>query len=212
MKIFLCGQKSFGKAVLSRLLSDGHQVVGVAVPPPVKYYDKLHALAAKERVPVIIHADRLLSTDVPEGTDLIVAAHAHHFISAKTRARARLGAIGFHPSLLPRHRGRDAVRWTVAMRDPVAGATIYWLDEVVDGGPVLSQRFAHVAQGWSYHDLWRELFSLGVDMVSEAVAAVARGGAPSEPQDERFTTWEPSFQAPRLHRPEAPQLPGSESE
>lgn len=173
----------------------------------MKYYDKLHGLAVKERVPVI-DAEKLTSADVPDGVDLIVAAHAHHFISERTRGRARFGAIGFHPSLLPRHRGREAVRWTVAMRDPVAGATVYWLDEKTDGGPVLAQRFVHVGRGWDYHDLWRVLFPIGIDMVSEAVAAVASGRAPACPQDEAFATWEPSFDVPRLRRPELVQICG----
>lgn len=206
MRIFICGQKSFGRAVLARLLEDGHEIVGVAVPPQEKYYDKMQGLAIKQGIETIVNADRLVSKDIPAGTDLIVAAHAHHFISAQTRSKAKHGAIGFHPSLLPRHRGRDAVRWTVAMKDPVAGGTVYILDEVTDGGPVLMQRFIHVDPKWNHHDLWRELFPMGVDMLSTACKILESGAPDTTDQDDRFATWEPSFDAPRLFRPELVRL------
>lgn len=206
MNIFLCGQKSFGREVFKQLIADGHRIVGVAIPPQEKYYDKLHGIAVKERISVIINADKLISSDIPPSTDVIVAAHAHHFISQKTRGKAKLGAIGFHPSLLPRHRGRDSVRWTIAFKDSVAGGTIYWLDEKTDGGPIFAQRFIFVNPKWNYHELWQKLFPLGVEMISESCLKIARGDRTAIPQAEEFATWEPAFDTPRLFRPELIQL------
>ncbi len=57
------------------------------------------------------------------GTDLIVTAHSHARISKEALAAARLGGIGYHPSLLPRHRGIAAVEWTIKEGDPIAGGT-----------------------------------------------------------------------------------------
>jgi len=202
VKIFLFGQRSFGAAVLRRLIDDGHTITGIAVPEPGQYYDKVHVLAVKEKLPV--HpAEKIISTDIPECTELIIAAHSHHFISEKAIARARYGGIGYHPSALPRHRGRDAVRWTVAMRDPITAGTVYWLDSVVDGGDILFQQFIHVLPTEDHHALWRRLFDLGVRMISGAVEAVEKGNAPRRPQNMAYATWEPPFDGnARLHRPE----------
>ena len=41
MKIFICGQRSFGKAVLKRLYEDGHEITGVAPPPQKRLKDKM---------------------------------------------------------------------------------------------------------------------------------------------------------------------------
>ena len=49
-------------------------------------------------------------------------------------AAARLGGIGYHPSLLPRHRGIAAVEWTIREGDPIAGGTVYHLAERMDAG------------------------------------------------------------------------------
>jgi methionyl-tRNA formyltransferase len=176
MKIFFFGQKSFGAAVLKRLIADGHAITGVAVPEPGQYYDRVHVLTVKENL-WVLPVEKIASTDIPKDTELIVAAHSHHFISTKALDRVTHGGIGYHPSALPRHRGRDAVRWTVAMRDPITAGTVYWLDNRVDGGDILAQRFIHVSPAEDYHALWRRLFDLGVDMLSAAVSAVATGHA-----------------------------------
>ncbi len=208
MNIFLTGQKSFGRAVFKALLEDGHKIVGVAPPPPEKYYDKLHGIALRYRVPIVCEAKYLTSEHIPDGTDLIVSAHSHWYVSDRAVEKARMGGIGFHPSLLPRHRGRDAVRWTVACGDPITGGTVYWLDKVVDGGPVLLQRHTFVNRAWDHHELWKHLFPMGVQMVRDAVAMLERGEIVKEEQNPAYATWEPPFDvSARLFRPELFQLP-----
>ncbi len=200
MNIFLCGQRSFGAAVLDELLVRGHNIVGVSPAPRGEKKDKLEVEAIRKRVPVISDGEKLSFLDIPEETDLIVAAHAHWIISTRALARSRLGGIGFHPSLLPLHRGRDAVRWAVHMGDRVTGCSVYWLSDKCDGGDIILQRPVFIIPGETYHELWERMFPVGVDMLCDAVDAIERGTAASDPQDERCATWEPSFDRPRLLR------------
>lgn len=202
MNIFLCCQRSFGKAVLIELYNRGHNIVGVAPPPQEKYFDKVVGAAMIRDIPCVSDMDKLTSADIPDGTDLIVAAHSHWFISDKVIEKARYGGIGFHPSLLPRHRGQDAVRWAVAMGDAITGATVYWLNSKVDGGDILMQTPVFIDKSWSYSDLWKEIFPVGVQTLCDSVDLINRGEADRTPQDERFATWEPSFTVTRLKRNE----------
>ena len=206
MNIFICGQRSFGKAVLVALHERGHNIVGVAPPPQDKYYDKITGSAMKRGIPVISDCEKLVSSQIPDGTELVVAAHSHWYISQKVIEKAGFGAIGFHPSLLPRHRGQDAVRWAVAMGDAITGGTVYWLNDKVDGGDILLQTPVFIARDWNFHQLWKEIFPLGVELLCRAVDMVAKGTAPRIPQDERFATWEPAWEARRLPRNELPRL------
>lgn len=202
MNIFLCCQRSFGKAVLIELHNRGHNIVGVAPPPQEKYFDKVVGAAMIRGIPCVSDMDKLTSADIPDNTDLIVAAHSHWFISEKVIEKARYGGIGFHPSLLPRHRGQDAVRWAVAMGDAITGASVYWLNNKVDGGDILMQKPVFIDRSWSYNDLWKEIFPMGVQMLCDSVDLIDRGEADRIPQDERFATWEPSFTVTRLKRNE----------
>lgn len=208
IKLFISGQKSFGAAALRLALEMGHEVLGVAAPLERAdgRPDNLRLEAELRRVPVIDSRD-LRETTLPTGAELILCAHSHAFVGRKTRRKASLGALGFHPSLLPLHRGRDAVKWTVKMRDRIAGGSVFWLTDRVDAGPLAAQDWCWVRPEWSASDLWRkELFPMGLRLIAQALTDIEGGRLVRIPQDEALATWEPALDPPRLSRPELPEL------
>lgn len=205
MRLLLCGQRSFGAAVFDRLRGDGHELVAVA--SPLEHDGRPDPLTARAVAYSLPWTERLEAAGVPAGVDLVVAAHSHAFVSQAALRRTRLGGVGYHPSLLPRHRGRDAVTWTIKMRDAVAGGTVYWLTDRVDGGPIAAQRHVLVRPRDDASSLWgRELFPLGVELLAGVVAELARGRLVAYPQDEACATWEPSIGRPPLYRPDLLRL------
>ena len=204
LRVILCGQRSFGAAVFDMLRTLCRvEIVAVYAPPG----DKLAGRAGVYGYPVV-RAGTLRSGTMPQDCDLLIAAHSHDFVSRAVRNRLRIGAIGYHPSLLPLHRGRDAVLWTVKMGDRVAGGTVFWLTDTVDGGPIAAQECCLVHPDDTAHSLWRrDLFPMGVRLLQRTVEAVLQGRLVMIDQDPALATWEPSFSgAPRLFRPELPQL------
>lgn len=201
MKILLCGQKRFGRDTFHLVHKLGHEVVAVACP--VSGSDRLWIACQNAGVP-IIPAGTLTAATMPDGIDLIIAAHSHDFIGRKTRFKAALGAIGYHPSLLPLHRGRDAVRWAVRMRDRVTGGTVYWFNDTVDGGPIAAQDWCFIQPGDDALTLWsRDLAPMGLRLFAKALGDIAAGKLVKVPQEPDLATWEPSMDgAPRLHRPD----------
>lgn len=194
------GQRSFAAAVASAAASAGHRVLAVSAPGPL---DQLALWAARHGIPDLGPAPPAAA--VPR-SDVLVSAHSHAFIGARTRATATY-AVGYHPSLLPRHRGRDAVRWTVHMGDAITGGTVYHLTGSVDGGPVAAQEHLHVLPDDDHHTLWARLFPLGVRLITAVLADADAGAVAWAPQDERAATWEPSWERPRMPRPELLELP-----
>jgi methionyl-tRNA formyltransferase len=213
MRIYLCGQKAFGAAVFKMCAEEGHELVGVSAPlasgnDPGKP-DRLRFAAEASAVP-LLPAGMLSADNLPEGIDVIVAAHSHDFIGRKTRNKTKLGAVGYHPSLLPRHRGRDAVRWTVKMGDVLTGGTIYWLTDNIDAGPIAAQDWCWIRPGTTTEELWRnQLFDLGVELFREVLRDLEEGTIVAVPQDEDLATWEPSWSRPPLRRPDLLMLGGT---
>ena len=204
IRVILCGQRSFGAAIFD-MVREIPEIELAAVYAPAG--DRLHGRASVYGAPVRT-AGTLRSETMPADCDLLIAAHSHDFVSRAVRNRLRLGAIGYHPSLLPLHRGRDAVQWTIKMRDPIAGGTVFWLSDTVDGGPVAAQDWCFVRPDDDAHSLWRrELFPMGVALIGRVVADILRGRLVMRDQDPALATWEPSIAgAPRLYRPELPQI------
>lgn len=204
MRVYLCGQKAFGAAALQLLLDMGQEVLGVSAPPESTHgrADRLWGLATDQRLP-LMPAGTLRAETLPDGVDLIVAAHSHDFIGRRTRTRAKLGAIGYHPSLLPLHRGRDAIRWTIRMGEKIAGGSVYWLTDTVDGGPIAAQDWCFVRPGDTAQDLWRrDLQPMGLRLLRRTIGDIERGVLVQVPQDAALATWEPAIEQPPLFRPD----------
>jgi len=130
---------------------------------------------------------------IVEGTDLIIAAHTHARVSDEALARSRLGGIGYHPSLLPRHRGIAAVEWTILEGDPIAGGSVYHLADGWDAGAIAAQDWCFVAKGETARELWeRALAPMGLALLSKVVHfARLQGHVPARAQDPRFATRAP---------------------
>jgi methionyl-tRNA formyltransferase len=188
MRVAIVGQKSFGAAVLERL-SSIVEVAWVHVPTTPQE-DKLGALAREMQIASVYEVGVGPASQV----DLIINAHGHDKIPARVIEATTHGAIGYHPSLLPRHRGRSAIEWTIEMRDPIAGGTVYQLTDGYDTGPLLSTAWCHVDPEWDASTLWRErLFPMGVDLLDSVVRVIAaqEGITWGQEQDDTFATYEP---------------------
>jgi len=192
MKCTLVGSRYFGALVFEALRKDGVEIPNVVVPAA----DDRLALAAQAagiEIIVLENPKFVPAHAIAEGTDLVVAAHTHARVSNEALARARLGGIGYHPSLLPRHRGIAAVEWTILEGDPIAGGSVYHLADGWDAGALAAQDWCFVAKGETARELWdRALAPMGLELLTRVVRHAGQHGAlPAFPQDERFATKAP---------------------
>ena len=193
MRIALIGSRWFG-AQMFRILSERRHEIFVL---GLEAEDQLATAAAQAGAPLVLLGGprRVFPQDMPDDLDLIVAAHAHSFITAEARAKARRAAIGYHPSLLPRHRGIAAVEWTIKCRDPIAGGSVYHLSDGMDEGPVAAQDWCFVYPDDDAGSLWRRaLAPMGLRLLAKVVDDVdARGFADAKEQDPKAVTYAPAL-------------------
>ena len=199
MRITLVGSRHFGVTTLNMLRERGVDIARVVVHDGE---DRLAGAAKAAEVEVVVQADPRLVTaaEIAPDTDLIVTAHSHARVSREALHAARLGGIGYHPSLLPRHRGLAAVEWTIKEGDPIAGGSVYHLADRMDAGAIAAQDWVFVRKGETARELWeRALAPLGQKLLGEVIDyAKAHKALPAKPQDEQFATQAPSL-SPAQH-------------
>lgn len=193
MKCALVGSRFFGAQVFETLRKEkGIEFTSVVAPTED---DRLAQAARAAGVPLhILENPRFVPGEaIAEGTDIILAAHTHARVSDEALARARLGGIGYHPSLLPRHRGIAAVEWTILEGDPIAGGSIYHLADGWDAGAVAAQDWCFVEKGETARELWeRALAPMGLQLLSKVIHHAAEHSVlPAFQQDARFATKAP---------------------
>src|SRR5215813_9721880 len=194
MRITLVGSRHFGVTTLNMLRERGVDIARVVVHDPE---DRLVGSAMAAGIEVVVQANPKLVTasEIAPDTDLIVTAHSHARVSKEALAASRLGGIGYHPSLLPRHRGKAAVEWTIKEGDPIAGGTIYHLADRMDAGAIAAQDWCFVRKGETARELWeRALAPMGLKLLAYVIDyAKTHNNLPAKPQDEQFATKAPSL-------------------
>jgi methionyl-tRNA formyltransferase len=194
LRITLVGSRHFGVTTLEMLRTRDVKVQRVVVADGE---DRLATSARAAGIEVVVQADPKLvvAKEIAPGTDLIVTAHSHARVAKEALSATRLGGIGYHPSLLPRHRGIAAVEWTIREGDPIAGGTIYHLADRMDAGAIAAQEWCFVKKGETARELWeRALAPLGQKLMADVIDyAVAHGSVPAKPQDEQFATRAPQI-------------------
>src|SRR6476646_2734127 len=194
MRITLVGSRHFGVTTFNMLREHGVEIARIVVHDAE---DRLAAAAKAAGIEVVVQGDAKFVTaaEIAANTDLIVTAHSHARITRKALATTTLGGIGYHPTLLPRHRGIAAIEWTIKEGDPIAGGTIYHLADRMDAGAIAAQEWVFVKKGETARELWeRALAPLGQKLLGEVIDyAKAHKSLPAKPQDEQFATHAPNL-------------------
>ena len=193
MRITLVGSRHFGVTTFTMLREHGVEIARIVVHDNE---DRLAAAARAAGVEVVVQADaRFVSAaEIAPDCDLIVTAHSHARVTREALATSKLGGIGYHPSLLPRHRGIAAVEWTIKEGDPIAGGTVYHLADRMDAGAIAAQEWVFVKKGETARELWeRALAPLGQKLLTDVIFhARTHNNLPATPQEE-FATQAPSL-------------------
>ena len=80
--------------------------------------------------------------------------------------------LNIHPSLLPAFPGLDAQRQALEHGAKVSGCTVHFVDETLDGGPIIAQRAVPVLEGDTVDSLSARILEQEHRLYPEAVALV----------------------------------------
>lgn len=103
-------------------------------------------------------------------------------------ALASAGAVGFHPTVLPKGRGRAPVAWTILLQQPAA-ANLFFLAEEADAGDIIEQRIVEVRPDDYAQDLISRTNEVLEQMVVDLSPAIRSGTLPRRPQNHAEATW-----------------------
>ncbi len=107
--------------------------------------------------------------------DLYVLSAYGHILSKDVLDVTRIGGINIHPSLLPKYRGAAPIQRAIMADEEKTGITIFFMDEKVDHGDVLAQRWIPIEKDDTYGSLSKRLARLGADMIVETIRIVEAG-------------------------------------
>jgi len=117
------------------------------------------------------------------GADVFVVVAYGYILSRELLAAPRLGCINVHGSLLPDYRGASPVACAILDGVSGTGVTTMWLDEGIDTGDIILQRYVPIDPEETAGELSDRLAHEGAGLLVETLRAVEAGTAPRIPQD-----------------------------
>ncbi len=144
MEVVIFGQKWLASQVLELCQRQGYKVIG-AVTNSGSFANTANRL----NIPIFV------MNEAPKA-DLALAAHCHDYIPPKVLSRYGKGVIGYHPSILPDYKGKNAVEDAIKNRETITGGSLYYLDEGLDTGDIILQDWCMIHPHDTPSALWRE--------------------------------------------------------
>jgi phosphoribosylglycinamide formyltransferase-1 len=109
------------------------------------------------------------------GVELVVMAGFDRIVTGALLSRFADRVVNIHPALLPAFRGADAQAQTAEHGVTIAGATVHFVDEHVDHGPILIQGAVPVAPGEDRDTIQRRILAVEHRIYPEALRLIAAG-------------------------------------
>ncbi|HZB47317.1 MAG TPA: phosphoribosylglycinamide formyltransferase [Pyrinomonadaceae bacterium] len=121
------------------------------------------------------HETEIIARLRERGVTLVCLAGYMRLLSPCFVEAFRGAILNIHPSLLPAFPGLDAQRQAVEHGVRVSGCTVHFVDETLDGGPVIAQRVVQVHDDDTPATLAARILREEHEAYPEALAVVVRG-------------------------------------
>lgn len=199
MNVALMGSVSSSWYALDALVRGGVEITGVlgvdeSRARHVSDYRCLRERAGDAGIPFHSFA-KVSEPDVEKfllnrAPDLLWVIGLSQLVPDRLMAIARIGGVGFHPTMLPEGRGRAPVAWTI-LRGARAAANLFFLTDEPDAGDIIIQREVPVRPDDYSEDLIERTNRVLADAVLELAPRIRAGDVPRTPQDHSKASYYP---------------------
>lgn len=194
MRICIAATPSVAVPTLDALLASGHQIVSVITRPdaPAGRGRNLKSSAVSDWASLNkVQLHKPESSDeislLVAQCDLVVTIGFGVLLPETVLDIPKFGFINLHFSLLPRWRGAAPVQRALEAGDSTTGVTVFKLDAGMDTGPIYTSLPFDISPTTNTADLLKNLASLGVQAVLDAISLIESGQSPKVQSSEDAT-------------------------
>jgi phosphoribosylglycinamide formyltransferase-1 len=122
------------------------------------------------------HDREIIASLQEQRVDFVCLAGYMRLLSPSFIEAFRNRILNIHPSLLPCFPGLDAQRQALAHGVKWSGCTVHFVDETLDGGPIIAQRIVPVLDGDTEESLSSRILVEEHQLYPEALNFIVNGG------------------------------------
>lgn len=118
------------------------------------------------------------------GADIHVSMSFDQILQPEIIELAPEGFINCHAGALPFYRGRNVLNWVLINGEDRFGVTVHFMDQSIDTGDIITQKFADITEADDYASLLDKATELCAETLYDALLQIRTGEADPTPQRE----------------------------
>lgn len=190
-RIVFAGAAHEAAPALRALLDSPCEIAAVVTQPlfqamRVSGFVDLAPIARRYGIPVLrttdINSPEMVQAIRALAPDLLVIIGWSRLIGRELLSVPPRGCVGCHASLLPAHRGRAPVNWSIIRGETFTGNTLMMLGEGADTGGILDQRVIPIGPDDTCGTVYDKVGAAGADMLRSRLPDLLAGTAEARPQ------------------------------
>ncbi len=150
-------------------------------PTPVKKW------ALEKNIPVFTNISE--AEAIAKENEIFLVASYGKILPRKILDIPKYGVLNIHPSLLPKYRGPSPIQSAILNGDKETGITIMLMDEKVDHGPIISQKYFLIRENMDYEEMEKTLAFLGAEEFMEIAPKYILGQITPIPQNHQEASY-----------------------
>ena len=159
-------------AEIALVVSDKPQAAGIELAAARGLQTRIIERAGRSREE---HDRETVAALRENGVELVCLAGYMRLLSPYFIEAYRNRILNIHPSLLPAFPGLDAHGQALAAGVSSSGCTVHFVDETLDGGPIIAQRTVPVLTGDTEDSLSTRILEQEHQLYAEAVGLIVAG-------------------------------------
>jgi methionyl-tRNA formyltransferase len=182
MRIVFIGSVRFSAEAMQQLVEMSVDVVGVCTKQDSVFnadHVDLRSICEVNEIPWIysdnINSAHTLSWIRKLKPDVIFCFGWSQIIKDELLGIPLLGVIGFHPTALPKNRGRHPLVWTLVLGLKETASTFFFMDSGADTGDIISQVEIQIGHEDNANDLYNKVTEVAKKQILEFVPKLALG-------------------------------------
>ena len=176
MRIIFIGTVKFSLKALEKLIDIKANLVGVCTKKKSNFnsdFSNLVPLCVDNEIP-FRYVDNVNSEDsvnwISElSPDIIFCFGWSSLIKKELLSLAPMGVVGYHPTHLPKNRGRHPLIWALVLGLKKSASTFFFMDERADSGDILSQVEFDIIYEDDAYTIYERITSIAMSQIESFV-------------------------------------------
>ena len=204
MNFTFFGSGEFSWIILEELLKNNYQPNLIITIPskinqqgdiiPLFLKDKIKDLNFKVLEPQSLKDENMANTIKENQAQFGIVAQYGKIIPKNIIDLFKLGILNVHPSLLPKYRGATPIQNVLYNGEKITGVSIILIDELMDHGPILSQKEIVIDQNDDFENLYLKSAEVSKKLLVETLDLYLSGKIIPKSQNDSEATFCKKFQ------------------